>query len=45
MVYRIGAVLPCGLNKEFSSRFCVDSRVWHETPEEGQKNIAETVSV
>ena len=35
MVNRIGTVYPWGSNKGFSSRFCVDSQVWHETPEEG----------
>ncbi len=24
-------------NKVFGSRICVDPRVWHETPEEGQR--------
>ena len=37
MVNRIGTVYPCGSNKGFSSRFCVDSWVWHETPEEGRR--------
>ena len=37
MVNRIGTVYPCDSNKEFSSRFCVDSQVWHETPEEGRR--------
>ena len=37
MINRIGTVYPWGSNKGFSSRFCVDSRVWHETPEEGWK--------
>ena len=37
MVNKIGTVYPCGLNEGFSSRFCVESRVWHKTPEEGQK--------
>ena len=33
-VNRIETVYPCGLNKGFSSRFCVGSQVRHETPEE-----------
>ena len=37
MVNRIGTVYPCDSNKGFSSRFCVDSRIRHETPEEGLK--------
>ena len=37
IVNRIGTINPCGLNKEFSLRFWVDSWVWHETPEEGQR--------
>ena len=36
MVNRIWIVKPYGLNKGFGSRFCVDSRIWHETPEEGR---------
>ena len=35
MVNRIGTFNSCGLNKELSSRFRVDSQVRHETPEEG----------
>ena len=34
MVNRIGTVYPHGLNKGFSSRFCICSWVRHETPEE-----------
>ena len=37
MVNGITTINPCGLNKEFSSRFCLDSRVRHETPEEGRR--------
>ena len=37
MVNRIGTVYPCGSNKGFSLGFYVDSWVWHETPEEGQR--------
>ena len=37
MVNRIGTVYPCDSNEGFSLRFCVDSRVKHETPEEGRK--------
>ena len=36
MVNRIRTVYPGGSNKGFSSRFCVDSRVRYETPEEGR---------
>ena len=36
MVNRIETFYPCGSNKGFSLRFCVDSRVRHETPEEGR---------
>ena len=36
MVNRIGTVDPGGSNKGFSSRFCVNSWVRHETPEEGR---------
>ena len=35
LVNRTGTVYHHGLDKGFSPRFCVDSRVWHETPEEG----------
>ena len=31
----LATVNPGGSNKWFSSRFCVNSSVWHETPEEG----------
>ena len=34
MVNKIGTVYTCGSNK-----FCVDSQVWHETPEEGPKDM------
>ena len=37
IVNRIGIVFPCGSNKGLSSRFCVDSRIRHETPEEGRR--------
>ena len=37
MVNRIGTVYPCGSNKEFSSRFSVNFRVRHETPEEDRR--------
>ena len=37
MINRIGTVYPCGSNKGFSSKFCVDSQVWHERPEEGRR--------
>ena len=36
MVNRIRTVNPCGSNKVFNSRFCVNSWVWHETPEESR---------
>ena len=36
MFNRIGTVYPCGSNKGFSSRFCMDSQVLHETLEEDQ---------
>ena len=35
MVNKIGTVYLCSSNKGFSLRFCVDSWVRHETPEEG----------
>ena len=31
MVNRITTVYPCGLNKGFNLRFCVDFQVQHET--------------
>ena len=34
MVNGIGTIYPSGLNKGFGSRFCVGTRVRHETPEE-----------
>ena len=37
MVNRFGTVYPWGSNKEFSSRFCVNSQVQHETLEEGRR--------
>ena len=37
MVNKIRTIYPHGSNKEFSLRFCVGSRVQHETPEEGQQ--------
>ena len=37
MVNKIGTVDPCGSNKGFSLKFCVDNRVQHETPEEGRR--------
>ena len=37
---RIETAYPWGSNKEFTSRFYVDSRVRHETPEEGPKDIS-----
>ena len=37
MVNKIGTVQPRGLDEGFSSRFCVGSRLRHETPEEGQR--------
>ena len=36
MVHWIWTIYSCGLNKGFSSKFCVGSRVPQETPEEGQ---------
>ena len=30
-------IYPCGLDKGFSLKFCVGSRVQHEPPEQGQK--------
>ena len=33
---RIKTIYSCGLNKGFSSKFYVGSRVWQEIPEEGQ---------
>ena len=33
----ISTIYQCGLNKGFSSKFCVGSRVRHETPEEGRR--------
>ena len=32
-----GTVYPCGSNKRVSLRFCVDSRVRHETPESSRR--------
>ena len=37
MVNKIGTVYPFGLNKRFSPRSYEDSRVRHETPEEGRR--------
>ena len=37
MVKRIRTIYPHGLNKGFSLKFCVGSRVWQETPDEGQR--------
>ena len=37
MVNGIETIKPCGLNKEFASKFYVSSRLWHGTPEEGRK--------
>ena len=34
---RIETVYPCGPNKEFTLRFCVNSRIQHETSEEDRK--------
>ena len=34
MINRIGTVKPCGSNKGFSLRFCVDFQVQNETPDE-----------
>ena len=36
-VYIRCAVCPAGLNKGPGWKFCVDSRVRHETPEEGRR--------
>ena len=36
-INRIGTLYRCGSNKEFSSRFCEESWVQHETPEEAQR--------
>ena len=38
MVNRFGLSTPCGSYKGFSWRFCVDFRVRHESPEEGQRS-------
>ena len=45
MVNRIGKVYPCGSNKGFSMRFCVDFWVQHETPEEGWMTSAKMLWV
>ena len=37
MFNEIRTIYPHGLNKGFSSRFSVGSRVRHETPEEDQR--------
>ena len=37
MVNKIGTVYTSRSNKGFSSRFCVDTRVRHGTPEEGRR--------
>ena len=37
MIHRNGTVKSSGSNKGFSSRFCADNRVHHETPEEGRR--------
>ena len=37
IINRIGTIYPCISNKGFSLRFRVDSRLWHETPEEPRK--------
>ena len=37
MVNRIGAIYSCGSNKGFSSGFCVEFWVQHETSEEDQR--------
>ena len=37
IVKRIGTIYPIGSNNRFSLRFSVDTRVQHETPEEGRK--------
>ena len=37
MINRIETFYPCGSNKGFSSRFSVDSRVLHETHEDGRR--------
>ena len=37
MVNRTEIVYPCGSDKEFNLRFCVDFRVQYETLEEGQR--------
>ena len=36
-VTRVSEVKHCGSNKDFSSRFYVDSQVRHETPEKGRR--------
>ena len=37
MICGIRTIYSCELNKGFGSKFCVGSKVWHKTPEEGQK--------
>ena len=37
MVKGIRTIYPCGLNKEFSSKFCRGSQVQHETLEGSQR--------
>ena len=37
MVNGISPIYPRGLDKWLNLRFCVDSWVWHEIPDEGQK--------
>ena len=38
MVNGIRTIHSQGLNKSFSSKFCLDSRVQHETTEEDKSN-------
>ena len=37
MVNGIRTIYCCGLDKGFSSKFCVGSQVWQETSKEGQR--------
>ena len=37
MINEIRTIYLRGLNKGFDLRFCVDSQVRHETPEEGRR--------
>ena len=37
MVNGIRTIYTCGLNKEFSLKFCMGSPVWHQILEEGPR--------